>query len=136
MKISQILLITIATFLSLIFNSCTKISENKVHQELSPEETVQYYFEAFNNKDQDKMESVVHEDKKSLVYALENSIQVKLIECKEETDNNKILNDVINSSFYSDAYEKKSLIQFLILNISQVYQVEVFQMEIIIINIT
>lgn len=57
-----------------------------VSKRLSAGETVQYYFEQFNQKNQKQMELVVNEEQRGVGYDLDNLIAVKLISMEEEKD--------------------------------------------------
>lgn len=94
----------IASLLICTFLGCSLAASRtpEAPRGMSPEETVQYYFLQFNNKNQSGMDSVVYKKMQGMDSDLGNLVYVKLNSCVEEKDASKI---EIENSWYNSPYK-------------------------------
>lgn len=72
---------------------------------MSPIETVQFYFEQWNDKNTNGMDSVVCDEKKSIDYGKSHLIYVKLTKSIKETEKHMSLEGIYFSDTFPDYIE-------------------------------
>lgn len=94
------LLFLVSVMLITIFTGCSEVIPP---ENMSPEETVNFYFKQYNKKNQQGMDSVVCANMKGVERDLGDLKYVKLLSYKEETDESKVN---FQDAWYPNAYKK------------------------------